>query len=188
MTRQLPAMSLAFQASQQINLPVPQNTERLPAYLHEQERVVAALLDGEKLTPLGQGHFSYAVTSIKVFQLQINPVVSLEVANSDGKLSIRATDSELEGLPLIDDFELGLEAIMEATPSGLEGKALLSVSVTPPALLKLIPNRVLESTGQSILSGILLAIKARVGQQLIKDFRQWCQEPTMPSNDSALNS
>ncbi|MFL0727734.1 MAG: DUF1997 domain-containing protein [Prochlorococcus sp.] len=176
MTRQLPAMSLAFQASQQINLPVPQNTERLPAYLYEQDRVLAAILDGEKLTRLGPGSFSYAVTSLNVFQLQINPVVSLEVDNTDGTLTIRATDSELEGLPLIDDFELGLEAIMEATPNGLEGKALLSVSVTPPALLKLIPNGVLESTGQSILSGILLAIKARVGQQLIKDFREWCQE------------
>ena len=43
-------------------------------------------------------------------------------------------------------------------------------------LLKLIPSQVLESTGQSILNGILVGIKARVGQQLVKDFMDWCEE------------
>jgi hypothetical protein len=33
---------------------------------------------------------------------------------------------------------------------------------------------VLESTGESILSGILIGIKTRVGQQLIDDYRSWC--------------
>ncbi|MED5263715.1 MAG: DUF1997 domain-containing protein [Cyanobacteriota bacterium] len=188
MTRQPQAMPLAFQASQNLNLPVRQNAERLPAYLLEQDRVLAALLEWEKLTPLGEGRFSYAVTSLNVFQLQINPVVSLKVDNCDGKLSIRATDSELKGLDLVDDFDLGLEAIMEATPKGLEGEALLSVSVTPPALLKLIPKGVLKSTGQSILSGILLGIKTRVGQQLVKDFSQWCQETPIRSSETAINS
>jgi hypothetical protein len=50
------------------------------------------------------------------------------------------------------------------------------VSVSQPSLLKLIPKRVLESTGESILSGILIGIKARVGQQLIDDYRSWCRE------------
>ena len=77
---------------------------------------------------------------------------------------------------------------MEATPKGLEGEALLSVSVTPPALLKLIPKGVLKSTGQSILSGILLGIKTRVGQQLVKDFSQWCQETPISSSEAAINS
>ena len=89
---------------------------------------------------------------------------------------MHATDSELDGLGLVDDFELTLDAILEATPKGLEGEALLGVSVSQPPLLKLIPRQVLESTGQSILNGILLGIKARVGNQLVKDFDNWCQE------------
>ena len=87
-----------------------------------------------------------------------------------------STDSELDGLGLVDDFELTLDATLEATNRGLEGEAVLGVTVSQPPLLKLIPGKVLESTGQSILNGILLGIKARVGQQLIKDFREWCQE------------
>jgi hypothetical protein len=41
-------------------------------------------------------------------------------------------------------------------------------------LLRLIPRKVLESTGESILNGILLTIKGRVGRQLVGDFQQWC--------------
>ena len=47
--------------------------------------------------------------------------------------------------------------------------------VSQPPLLRLIPKRMLETTGESLLSGILVGIKARVGQQLMTDFRRWCR-------------
>ncbi len=169
-------MSLAFRASQQLDLPVGHNVDLLPAYLLEQERVVGAMLDAKKLTLLAPGKFRYTVTSLQVFQLQVNPVVSIGVENFDGKLKMHATDSELKGLGLVDDFELILDATLEATDKGLEGEAVLGVTVTQPALLKLIPSKVLENTGHSILNGILLGIKARVRQQLIADFTNWCQD------------
>ncbi len=176
MARQSPIMPLAFQAKQNLDLPVETNADRLPAYLLEQERVVGAMLDAKKLTPLGPGLFRYNVTSFKVFQLEVNPVVSIGVETTEGKLRMHATDSELDGLGLVDDFELSLDATLEATPRGLEGVALLGVTVSQPPLLKLIPRQVLESTGQSILNGILLGIKARVRQQLLGDFSKWCKE------------
>jgi hypothetical protein len=61
-----------------------------------------------------------------------------------------------------------------AGPAGLEGEACLSVQVSRPSLLKLIPPKVLEATGSSVLAGILLGIRNRVGQQLVDDFRSWC--------------
>ncbi len=177
MTRQKLIMPLAFQARQKLDLPVRENADRLPAYLLQQERVVGAMLDSSKLTPLGPGSFRYNVTSFKVFQLVVNPVVSIGVVNSDdGKLRMHATDSELDGLGLVDDFDLSLEAILFSTSNGLEGEALLGVTVSQPPLLKLIPKQVLESTGQSVLNGILIGIKARVGKQLIEDFDSWCKE------------
>ncbi len=169
-------MLLAFEARQKLDLPVETNVDRLPAYLLEQERVVGAMLDPKKLTLLGPGSFRYAVTSFKVFQLEVNPVVSIGVVTNEGKLRMFATDSELEGLGLVDDFVLTLEATLESNEKGLEGVAVLGVTVSQPPLLKLIPKKVLENTGQSILNGILLGIKARVGQQLIKDFSRWCEE------------
>ena len=84
-------------------------------------------------------------------------------------------ESKLDGLGLIDDFNLILKANLEATDIGLEGEALLGVSVSQPSLLKLVPKKLLESTGHSVLNGILLGIKSRVQQQLVKDFYDWCE-------------
>ncbi len=176
MARQLSIMSLAFEARQKLDLPVTSHVERLPDYLLQQERVVGAMLDSEKLTLLGPGSYRYNVTSFKVFQLEVNPVVSIAAINSEGRLSMHAVDSELDGLGLVDDFELTLNATLEATLRGLEGEALLGVTVSPPPLLKLIPNKVLERTGQSILSTILLGIKTRVRKQLVDDFSEWCKQ------------
>jgi len=58
--------------------------------------------------------------------------------------------------------------------------------VSQPPLLRLIPRKVLESTGESILNGILLTIKGRVGRQLVGDFQQWCDgSQTSPQNGEA---
>ena len=86
-----------------------------------------------------------------------------------------ALDSKLDGLGIVDDFNLLLKANLQATDTGLEGEALLGVTVSQPPLLRLIPKKILESTGHSVLNGILLGIKTRVQQQLIKDFTNWCE-------------
>ena len=167
-------MLLAFDAKQKLKLSVTKNRERLSAYLLEEERVVGAMLDSNKLIPEGQGKYKYNVTSFRVFQLEVNPVVSIGVDNKDGVLCMSALDSKLDGLGIVDDFKLTLKANLSATSIGLEGEAILGVTVSQPPLLRLIPKKILESTGHSVLNGILLGIKARVQQQLIKDFTEWC--------------
>ena len=168
-------MLLAFDAKQKLKLSVKRNKEYLSNYLLEEERVVGAMLDSRKLVPEGEGKYKYTVTSFKVFQLDINPVVSIAVENKDGVLNMSALDSTLDGLGIVDDFNLILKANLEATNIGLEGEALLGVSVSQPPLLKLVPKKILESTGHSVLNGILLGIKSRVQQQLVNDFLDWCE-------------
>jgi len=168
-------MLLAFDAKQKLSLSVTRNKEYLSSYLLEEERVVGAMLDSKKLVPEGDGKYKYTVTSFKVFQLDINPVVSIFVENNDGILNMSALDSTLDGLGMIDDFNLTLKANLEATDIGLEGEALLGVSVSQPPLLNLVPKKILESTGHSVLNGILLGIKSRVQKQLVKDFIDWCK-------------
>jgi hypothetical protein len=165
-------MLLSFDAKQKLKLSVTRNKEYLSKYLLEEERVVGAMLDSKKLVPEGVGRYKYTVTSFKVFQLDINPVVSIAVENKDGILKMSALESTLDGLGMIDDFNLILKANLEATDIG---EALLGVSVSQPPLLKLVPRKILESTGHSVLNGILLGIKSRVQQQLVKDFLDWCE-------------
>jgi len=168
-------MLLSFDAKQKLKLSVTTNKERLSTYLLQEERVVGAMLDSNKLIPEGQGKYKYNVTSFRVFQLDVNPVVSIAVENKNGVLIMSALDSKLDGLGIVDDFNLLLKANLQATNIGLEGEALLGVTVSQPPLLRLIPKKILESTGHSVLNGILLGIKTRVQQQLIKDFTNWCE-------------
>ncbi|MFM8605984.1 MAG: DUF1997 domain-containing protein [Cyanobium sp.] len=167
-------MPLAFRAAQQLSLPVMQHGERLASYLADEQRVVNALLDPSQLEPLGPGLYRYHVSRVQVFQLQIQPIVKLQVQHSDGRLELNALDCQLEGLGLMDDFQLRLCSWLSAEPAGLEGEASLAVSVSQPPLLKLIPPKVLEATGRSVLSGILQGIRKRVGNQLVADFEGWC--------------
>lgn len=169
-------MPLAFCASQQLQLDVSHQPERLAAYLSDQDRVVKALLDPNQLEPLGPGRYRYSVTHLQIFQLQIQPVVDLRIRLAQERLVLEATECELEGLGLVDDFQLTLGSWLAAGANGLEGEASLAVTVSQPSLLKLIPAKVLEATGRSLLAGILLGIKGRVGRQLLSDYRLWCQE------------
>mgnify|MGYP002853449306 FL=1 len=166
-------MPLAFSAGQRLDLPVDRNHQHLAAYLQQEERVVEALLDARQLTKLGPGTYRYTVTSLQVFQLQVKPVVSLQVHTDKGSLHMRALDCELEGLGVVQDFSLTLDATLICDAHGLSGDARLDVQVSQPPLLKLIPRKALEKTGESLLGGILLGIKTRVGQQLMTDFRAW---------------
>ena len=168
-------MLLSFEAKQKLRLSVKRNKEYLSKYLLEEERVVGAMLDPNKLEPEGDGKYKYTVTSFSVFQLDVKPVVSIAVEKKEGVLKMSALDSKLDGLGIIDDFNLILKATLEVTDVGLEGEALLGVSVSQPPLLKLVPKKILESTGHSVLNGILLGIKSRVQQQLIRDFVNWCE-------------
>ncbi len=168
-------MLLTFDAKQKLKLSVTSKREHLSSYLLQEERVVGAMLDPNKLIPEGQGKYKYNVTSFRVFQLEVNPVVSIAVENNNGILKMSALDSKLDGLGIVDDFDLILNANLQATKIGLEGEALLGVTVSQPPLLRLIPKKILESTGHSVLNGILLGIKSRVQQQLIKDFSDWCE-------------
>ena len=178
-------MPLAFSASQQLQLRVAQARERLADYLSHEQRVVHALLDPRQLQTLGPDRYRYTVTPLQVFQLRIEPVVELRTHHHGGRLELQAQDCHLEGLGLVDDFELSLDAWLVATGEGLSGQATLAVRVSQPPLLRLIPARVLEATGQSLLAGILLGIKTRVGQQLLADFEQWCQQGPPPTPAAA---
>ncbi|MFZ0409147.1 MAG: DUF1997 domain-containing protein [Cyanobium sp.] len=167
-------MPLAFSASQQLTLPIADSSDRLAAYLGHEDRVVSALLDPQQLQTLAPGHYRYTVTRVQVFQLQIQPIVQLRAWQRDDRLELDALDCQLEGLGLVDDFQLRLHSWLRPCPIGLEGEASLSVSVSQPPLLKLIPAKMLEATGRSVLAGILLGIRNRVGQQLLADFQDWC--------------
>ena len=81
-------MQLSFDAKQKLKLSILRNKEYLSKYLLEEERVVGAMWT-QKLVPEGKVIIS-TVTSFKVFQLDINPVVLIRVENKDNILRMSA--------------------------------------------------------------------------------------------------
>ena len=169
-------MSLAFSASQQLTLPVHGRAELLADYLDDEQRAIRALLEPRQLTPLSPGNYQYEVSGFKVFQLQVQPVVQLQAQREPGRLVLDAIECRLDGLEAVDDFEFTLQSWLAVNDGGLEGEALLGVRVSRPAVLGLIPPRVLEATGRSLLGGILLSMRKRVGKSLLSDFSEWCED------------
>ncbi|MCP9850676.1 DUF1997 domain-containing protein [Cyanobium sp. Morenito 9A2] len=167
-------MNLTFSASQRLVIPVREQAERLDEYLADEQRIIKALFDPVQLSLLGPGRYRYEVTKLQVFQLQIQPVVEMETRKTPGRLDIEATDAQLVGLGMVEEFQLSLSSWLLAKGQALEGEASLSVSVSRPPLLRLIPVSVLTATGGSLLGGLLKGMKIRVSQQLLKDFQQWC--------------
>ena len=119
MPRREMVMPLAFSASQRLDLPVDRNRRHLAAYLQQEERVIGALLDERQLSKLSPGTYRYTVTTLQVFQLQVKPVVSLQVQTDQGSIHMRALDCELEGLGIVQDFSLTLDATLICDEHGL---------------------------------------------------------------------
>ena len=72
-------MLLSFDAKQKLRLSVKRNKEYLSKYLLEEERVVGAMPDPNKLEPEGEGMYKYTVTSFKVFQLDVKPLSLIHI-------------------------------------------------------------------------------------------------------------
>ncbi|KKZ13011.1 MAG: hypothetical protein TE42_02250 [Candidatus Synechococcus spongiarum SP3] len=176
-------MKLAFSARQKLGLALPGSSEKgssenLTAYLKQEERVVRVLLGSGALQVLGPAHYRYTLPRLKVFQLQVQPIVDLRTMLLPQRLVIRSCQCHLDSSTVlaVNDFQLQLDSWLEARGGQLEGEASLAVQVTRPRLLRLLPKTVLESTGVHVLAGVLGGIKARMSRKFLQDFQVWRRE------------
>ncbi|MCY4360353.1 DUF1997 domain-containing protein [Candidatus Synechococcus spongiarum] len=180
------AMKLAFSARQKLGLAVPGSSEKLGAYLKQEERVVRLLLGSGAFQVLRPAHYRYTLPQLKVFQLQVQPIVDLRATLSPQRLVIRSYDCCLNSTVLAaHDFQLQLDSRLEARGEQLEGDACLAVQASRPQLLRLIPQTVLEGTGDRVLASVLGGIKARISRKFVQDFQAWCREKGVASLPSS---
>lgn len=175
------AMKLAFSARQKLGLAVPGSSENpsenLSAYLRQEERVVRVLLGSHALQVLGPARYRCTLPRFKVFQLQVQPIVDLRTETLPRRLVIRSCQCRLKSTVLAaNDFQLQLDSWLEARGEQLAGDASLAVQVNRPRLLRLIPQAVLERTGERVLAGVLGGIKAGMSREFAQDFQTWRRE------------
>jgi hypothetical protein len=80
-----------------------------------------ALLDAKQLTRLQSRALPLCGDQPAGLQLHVKPVVSLQIHMEGDTLVMQALDCELEGLGIVDDFALNLEARLTSTPADFRG-------------------------------------------------------------------
>ena len=177
-------MYTRFNASQSVEIAVPEERVPIQHYLRQPGRLVNALVDRSRTEQLSDECFRLKMRPLEFMMLSIQPTVDMRVwAQSDGTINLESVACEIRGVAYINDrFALNLKGQLSPHQSGgttyLKGKADLEVGVEMPPLFWLTPKPILEATGNGLLKSVLLTIKQRLMHQLLLDYRRWAGNET----------
>ena len=176
-------MLVKFNASQSVEIRIPEQKIPIQHYLRQPKRLVNALVEPSRMEQLNEDSFRLKMRPLNFLSLSVQPTVDLRVRSSSrGTIYLRSLACQIRGVEYIDRrFALNLAGILEPHQINgqtyLKGHADLQVEVELPAPLQLTPKPLIESTGNGLLKSVLLTIKHRLTHQLLEDYLQWtCDE------------
>lgn len=182
-------MPTCFSASQSVELVIPDQPIPIQHYLRQPQRLIAALVDPNRIEPLGADVFRLKMRPLSFLTLSIQPTVDVRVTEIEGSICMESIACEIRGVEYINQ-RFGLKLVGRLTPSVvndityLKGKADLRVEVEMPPPLWLTPRPILEAAGNGLLHSVLLTIKQRLMHQLLSDYCQWAVSQTQVSDPS----
>ncbi len=168
-----------FHVTQTLKMNVPNEAISIEHYLCQPQRLVQAITDSSRIKQLSPSHFRLRLRALQFMMLRFEPIAELQVwTTPDGTLQLRSLNCEIRGAERLNQsFNLELSGTLaphrRETTTELLGKADLTVQVEIPPALKLVPEKVLKTTGKAFLNGILLTIKSRLESQLVQEYRRW---------------
>ncbi|XWK86536.1 MAG: DUF1997 domain-containing protein [Phormidium sp.] len=174
-------MHTRFDASQSVEIAVPQQPIPIQHYLRQPKRLVQALVDVNRIEQLSEEVFRLKMRPLAFMTLMIQPTVDMRVwADSDGVVNLESVACEIRGIEYINQrFALNLRGRLSPYQINgityLKGKADLQVQVELPPPFWLTPKPILETTGNGLLKSVLLTIKHRLMQQLLLDYATWAK-------------
>lgn len=177
-------MYTRFNASQSVEIAVPEERVPIQHYLRQPRRLVNALVDRSRTEQLTDECFRLKMRPLQFMMLSIQPTVDMRVwAESDGTINLESVACEIRGVGYINDrFALNLKGQLSVHQSSgvayLKGKADLEVQVELPPPFWLTPKPILEATGNALLKSVLVSVKQRLMSQLIFDYRRWASNET----------
>ncbi|MEY3297002.1 MAG: hypothetical protein RLZZ597_262 [Cyanobacteriota bacterium] len=186
-----------FHASQALHLRVPHEVIPIEHYLRQPQRLVQAITDPRRIEPREDGVYRLSLRPLHFFGLHVEPTTDLKVWGlADGSLCLEAINCEVRGPDYLsyinDSFSMGLKGILKPhrqdQHTDLQGEANLTIRLDMPPPIKFMPHSVLDATGRTFLSGILMTMKSRIEHHLIHDYRAWVEHTTQnaPERPSAL--
>ncbi|MFB2880855.1 DUF1997 domain-containing protein [Floridanema aerugineum] len=174
-------MHTRFDASQSVEIAVPQQPIPIQHYLRQPKRLVQALVDVNRIEQLSEEIFRLKMRPLAFMTLMIQPTVDMRVwADSDGTVNLESVACQIRGIEYINQrFALNLKGRLSPYQINgttyLKGKADLQVQVELPPPFWLTPKPILETTGNGLLKSVLLTIKHRLMQQLLLDYATWAK-------------
>ena len=185
-------MPTQFNASQSVEITIPEQPIPIQHYLRQPQRLVNALVDRSQIEQLSDEVFRIKMRPLTFMTLSIQPTVDLRVwAEPNGTIYLQSVACEIRGVEYINRrFALNLQGYLspcQMNGKGLTGKADLNVQVELPLPFSLTPMPILEAAGSSLLRSVLLTIKQRLLHQLLADYRRWaCTQTEVSSSNQAL--
>ncbi|NJK28440.1 MAG: DUF1997 domain-containing protein [Coleofasciculaceae cyanobacterium SM2_3_26] len=171
-----------FFAAQVVKLEVPSQQVSIQKYLQKPQRVVRAIGASSHIEPIGEDAYRLSMRPVKFFMLGIEPTVDLKVwTDGDGTIRLDSTACELRGIETMrDHFSLQLNGDLTPYEMGgttyLQGGAQIAIKIYLPPPFSFMPKGLVESTGNSLLGGILLRMKQRLMHQLLLDYDRWATQ------------
>jgi hypothetical protein len=184
---------LCLRASKFVDIEVPSLAAPIQDYLSQTERLVYALVDPNQVELLGNDTFRLRMRPIKFMMLSLQPISDVQVYLAQQQVVIQSDTCQLLGQEALNKrFALNLQGLLwpEISPGQrpvrLRGEAHLQVKIDLPTAFRLTPKPLLESTGNSILNGILMTIKQRLLYQLVEDYTRWASDQMAMTSVGAL--
>ncbi|MEL7038813.1 MAG: DUF1997 domain-containing protein [Cyanobacteria bacterium J06592_8] len=175
-------MMTQFNATQSVEIAVPQQQIPIQHYLRQPRRLMNALTDPTRLEQLSKDSFRLKMRPLSFMMLSIQPTVDLKVwVLPNGTIGLKSTNCEIRGVEYINQ-RFSLKLVGRLSPSEkenktyLKGEANLQVQVEIPPALSFTPQSILETTGNGLLKSVLLTIKQRLMHNLLQDYHRFALE------------
>ncbi len=169
---------VCFQAEESVNLEVQPQVIPIQHYLRQPSRLVKAIADKKLMTDLGDDCYRLEMRPLSFLDTyNFQPIATLKVwSGASGNVYVDSVSCEIKGLEYINRrFNLTLKGKLTPVQTAdnkiyLQGKADLTVKIDLPPPLWLTPQALLQTTGNSLLKGVLMRIKNRLMSQLLDDY------------------
>lgn len=182
-----------FQAQETINLEVKQQTIPIQHYLRQPFRLVKTIANERLMKVLGFDRYQLQMKPINFLEIyHFQPTVILKVwTGASGNVYLQSESCEIKGIDYINQrFSLNLKGKLTSREIEgtmyLQGEANLTVKVDLPPPLWFTPKSLLQSTGNSLLKGVLMRIKYQLVSQLLQDYYTFSQEEKITTFNNVL--
>lgn len=194
----------SFSSSLGTDLPLRQHPRvSFQSYLQDRQRIFEAIFpDKKRCEKLNEKEWRIYMLPLEFLFLSVNPVVDMQILveppssrlplkvskEVDKVLTLEATKWELRGLDYVmkpSDFSLNIKGVLFSEQRGvssrLRGHLQMSVEMSTPPSLALIPQDILKSIGKAVLTRLLESMKEKVNNNLLEDYQAYAQEKAVSS-------